>query len=393
MSPRVEYAPVNGEVVKWARESRGLSLNDASKRLKITPSQLDDIERDRAEPTQGLLSQMARVYRRTQGVLLLPKRPEIDETPTDFRTFRGAAAELTADARMAMRSTRGLQLFIEGLVELEPELLPAVNLPSATLSSSPESVGEAERERFGISVEAQNRIGNPLRAFQAWRASLQERGILVAVRSLDPRLECKGFSFHSQVAPLITVSSKDSANGRTFTLFHEYGHFLLGEQGTCIPGSAASSEIPSESWCNRFSAAFLMPEADLVRYVDKRYPALRSQDWNLNHVTAIATYFRVSDWVAGLRLKRVGISDVFDRIKDELEVRGYPAPPTGDGPREKRIPKRIRENGFGIATAILEGVRGNVIDAGEAAEALNLTVEQLSDLETAAALQRAQHSF
>ena len=70
MPPQIQYAPVNGEVIKWARKTRGFTLERAAERLKITPAELRGIESGKAEPRLGLFTKMTRVYRRSQGVLL-----------------------------------------------------------------------------------------------------------------------------------------------------------------------------------------------------------------------------------------------------------------------------------------------------------------------------------
>lgn len=381
MTPPPRTAPVNPEVLKWARESCGYTLERASERLKIATSELDAIESGSIEPRLGLFTRMSKVYRRSQGVLLSPEPPQTEDLPTDFRTFEGVPARLSPGALFSIREIRALQRFITRLTELERELLPVPQIPRFHHSNSPEHVGESERLRFGVSAEAQYQSKSNANAFRAWRTKLHEFGIFVAVRSVDLS-DFRGFSFQSQSVPMITVSSKDSQAGRSFTLFHEYGHLLLGEQGTCVPGSVASEKIPSEAWCNRFSAAFLMPEAAVKQRAESLFPGKAPGDWDQQSVHVIATYFRVSDFVSALRLGRTGISDVYDWIRDDLYALDY-KPTGGGGSGETRVEKRARENGTAIISAVFEGVRSNVVDAGEAAEVLKISSDQfaaLSDL-------------
>lgn len=391
MPRQIQYAPVNGDVLRWARETRGYTVDRAAERLNITPAELSSIEAGDAEPRLGLFSAMTRVYKRSQGVLLSPERPETEPLPTDFRTLEGSPAKLSPEALMAIRDTRALQRFITRLVGLENELLPAVNLPSASHSDSPEQIGEAERERFGVSVESQYRAGNNARALQGWRVRLQEMGVFVAVRSVDLK-DFRGFSFRSPIVPMITVSSQDSEAGRSFTLFHEYAHLLLGEEGSCIPGSASSFGIRSEAWCNRFSAAFLMPEDAVRRRASDLFRHLEPEDWDGTHAHVIATYFRVSDFVAALRLDRVGITDVFERMTNELYARDYKRSGGGGG-GETRVEKRARENGFAITSAVLRGARADLVDFGEASEILKLSADQFVELETLVSDQHQNQSF
>ena len=94
MASAPKTAPTNGPVLRWARITRGLSAEIAAQRLGITTVDLENMETGDNQPSVGLLSQMSRVYRRPQGVLLLPFAPATDPLPTDFRTVGGVGCAL-----------------------------------------------------------------------------------------------------------------------------------------------------------------------------------------------------------------------------------------------------------------------------------------------------------
>jgi len=55
----------NPEVFRWARESAGLEPEDAARSIGIAAASLKAIEGGEKEPSRTMLSNMARVYRRS----------------------------------------------------------------------------------------------------------------------------------------------------------------------------------------------------------------------------------------------------------------------------------------------------------------------------------------
>ena len=81
MAPQPRTAPTKGQVLRWARFTRGLSTEVAAQRLGVATADLANMEEGNDQPSVGLLSRMCRVYRRPQGVLLLPSPPPTDPQP------------------------------------------------------------------------------------------------------------------------------------------------------------------------------------------------------------------------------------------------------------------------------------------------------------------------
>lgn len=88
---------------------------------------------------------------------------------------------------------------------------------------------------MAISYKAPISWENNWVALKGWRQYLENEGIFV-FQIIMPKDEIRGFSLiRENYPPAIIINSKDSPNGRIFTLFHEYGHFLLNKSGVCIP--------------------------------------------------------------------------------------------------------------------------------------------------------------
>lgn len=69
----------------WARESLGVSLADAAKRVDRQPEELIAWENGSAQPTIGPLRELAALYRRPLAAFLLPAVPKDPPPPADFR--------------------------------------------------------------------------------------------------------------------------------------------------------------------------------------------------------------------------------------------------------------------------------------------------------------------
>ena len=393
MAPAPKTAPTNGPVLTWARITRGLSAEIAAQRLGITTVDLGNMETGDDQPSVGLLSQMARVYRRPQGVLLLPIAPPTDPLPTDFRTVGGVGSALGEETLRAIFEARHVQHFVSELVEIEPELIRASNLPEYSVGDSPEAAGERERIGLDVSQAAVLGAGTGRKTFYGWRTRLQDLGILVLLKSF-PVQDCRGLSLTGEnLVPAIMVTSQDSNNGLTFSLVHEYAHLLLRQPGSCIPGSYRSENVPAEPWCNRFAAAFLSPETGLLSEVRMSVGDKPDQSWTIYDIHNVARRFRMSDFAMALRLKSVGITSAFDRIRDDLYAGDYKPQTSGGGGGETRTETRVRENGTAAITTIVDAVNMDVVEAGEACEMLGLDTSRLAELDLIARKHKRDQSF
>ena len=86
--------PVNPEILRWARETAGLTLEDASHKLGIQIARgvspvdrLNALETGDVEPTRPLLLKMAKQYHRPLIVFYMEKPPRKGNRGQDFRTL------------------------------------------------------------------------------------------------------------------------------------------------------------------------------------------------------------------------------------------------------------------------------------------------------------------
>lgn len=372
-------------MLRWARNARGLSLRESAHALGIREQELADIESGALEPSSTVFDKMIRVYRQSESVLLLAQPPDIDPLPRDYRTAAGRRTRLSPETRLAIRDARELQRYVSELVSDDPQLIDRVTFPSVTLADDVEVQAKNERVRIGVPLATQLKWKTGDDSFNRWRDWLEKKGLLILLKKM-PWKDCRGFSLmDGELLPTVVVNSEDTPAARVFTLFHEYGHLLLGNAGIC---QALKDTGNAEKWCNRFAAAVLLPADELRAHIKTlEAKAGPSYDWPMSQVSRLATYYRVSRPVIALRLQslELAIPDYYKRHRNELhsfDLRPQPETP----PKIVRKPgwkekQKLREVGITAASVILNAWKEQIADATEAADILNLSLDELYGLQ------------
>jgi len=381
--------PAKREVLIWAREASGYTRGEAARLLGLREPELAAIESGEILVTSAVFQRMITAYHQVESVLLLPYPPETDPLPADYRTTGTAPATLSPQTLLVIREARRIQHYVSDLVAEDRELLLRAEIPLASFSDSPEGLAARERARLGVTIDMQQRWKPGAEAFDQWRACVQDCGILVLLKKM-PWEDCRGLSFwDEQLVPVIVVNSGDADNARIFTLFHEYAHLMLRESGVCITEPALTHRRQVELWCNSFAANLLVPPDELRRSVETRFPDIGPADWTIKHVERLAAAFRVSRYVMARRLKELDITDFYDRHISELrrfDKRRERERIRPGGARPEI--QRLSEVGTGVASVLLDAWKGSLIDAGEAADILNLRTDDLQPFEDRAEMKR-----
>lgn len=259
---------VEPSLVRWARESAGLSVPAVAKKIGVKPGKFELWEMAGAaeRPTATQLERLADAVKRPVATFFLPKPPAEAPLPVDFRRPPSAKtpAPLSYATRLAIRRARRLQaVFVELNVdgaERTPRMEVSRNRPAA-------EAARTARELLGVSLEEQAKWRGPELGLKAWRSRLEELGLLVFQLAM-PKEEVSGFSL-SDTVPAIVLNKKDHPARRCFTLFHEWAHLLLGEPGLCFveEGKAEGGDESVEVFCNAFAGSLLVP-MDGLRQLD-----------------------------------------------------------------------------------------------------------------------------
>lgn len=372
--------PVNPAVLEWARVTSGLTVEVAAVAVHRDPQAIAAWESGKSRPTFFALEDLANAYRRTVATLLLPGPPPSPPQPADFRAATGAAPELSFDSRVALRRAQWLQ---ESAAEISAFKQSDSWFGSLALPSDPVAVAREARDRLKIPVGVQMGWPNDYVAFRAWRQAVEGQGVLVFQFSL-PLDELRGLSLTAGRPPVIVLASGDYIRARSFSLFHEYAHLLLGAGGLCIPerGLLYGATVEVERFCNAFAGAVLVPAYDLEHDLEAREITSGGQI-NDRVLEGLASRFHVSRPVMLYRLFDVGHVDrdaFYEKWREwEALNRGKQKATSSGGPRMARAERRILQYGERFVGRVLDAHDKGEVTTGQALEILSLHVGDLPD--------------
>lgn len=374
-----EEIKVEPSVLRWARESSGLSLAAAAHMLHRPQGSLQSLEEGSSNPSLPLLRQMARVYRRPLVALLL-SHPRAETLPTDFRVSVHKAP-LSRPTRLALRRAKRLQLIANEMGAWDFRL--------ATLSSSSfepeqvEALAESIREHLNVSLSDQRQWTHLYDAFGTWRRAIEGQGVLVFQMQM-PLDELRAFSYPHPDPPVIALNTADYIGSRIFSMLHELGHLLLGEGGLCDPDTGRFSEaaVGIEAFCNRFAGAVLVPRAALEEAGDVLARLLSQEIPSDSSFNALTGALRVSRPVILYRLRQLGFLDarVFETKWLEWTAQWRRIKRTSRGPALTRAARRLNERGESFVGRVVRAAETGDIPESTALDYLDLQKGDLGDV-------------
>lgn len=375
---QIEVA-VDPSVLRWARDSAGVSRSEAAAHAGVSEAILRGWEGGLQKPSLSHLRNLAAFYARPLAALLLPEPPTTPPLPVDFRRGGGdRAVKLGRQTRLALRISSRLQLAAVELAEGSP-------FPVGTAAIADDVIEVARRERRNLGVDLREQIAwtDHYEALHAWREAAQDRGSFVFQLPM-PTKELRGFSLSRTSPPVIVFSSSDSPAARIFTLIHEYGHLLLGAGGMCLPDTAPGSGrsvIAEESFCNSFAGALLVPSDDLVRFVAAQAPITADVVPPDEALTPIANRYRVSRQVVWYRLFGVGIVTESVFREKWAEWRGRSAPNPSSGGRGRTSAERaLAQYGSEFVGVVLGAHASGRLSTSDALDYLSIHSRHWSEL-------------
>ena len=384
MAEKPVWVGVNPDVMKWARESIGLTIPDVSKRLNIREGTIEEWETGDRKPTLNTLKKLTNLYKRPLSAFFLPEPPQEQPLPTDFRVLpEDARRPFTRKALLAIRRARYLQSIATELLREEDMTDQFPAFQKVTLDDDPELVAERERNRLGVTISRQSRFRNIYDAFSKWREILESQHILI-LQSRITVAEARGFSLLDNLLPVIAVSISDSIRARVFTLFHEYSHILLDISGICTPESVSPYDTKAqltERFCNHFAGAFLVPRIALSEDSNAREILHRGRIDN-SLLYEIANRFKVSTQVV---LRRLLICQFINREQYEAKLNELEFQQKVRKPRHgfgMATPKRcITENGRFFTSVALAAKEKDIITYSDLADYLAIDLKHLDKVE------------
>ncbi|MCQ9144553.1 XRE family transcriptional regulator [Brucella anthropi] len=307
---------VNPSILRWARETAGLNLEDAAAKLGIGTARgiagedrLAMLESGDLEPTRPQLVKMATQYRRPLLTFYLAEPPSVAARGQDFRTLPAEYAKRDmALVDALLREVRARQEMVRSVLETEDEAVQLRFVGSFDQKQGAEKLADRIRVELGFELHT-FRHGASSKGFSYLRGLAEAAGIFVLLignlgsyhSALNVEL-FRGFALADPIAPFVVINDQDSEQAWSFTLLHELAHIWLGQTG--VSGGRSSSEI--ETFCNDVAGRILLPNAEIAHE-----PSLLNapQRQILDRIAAIAEARQVSYSMVAYKLYRHGIID------------------------------------------------------------------------------------
>ena len=305
---------LNPRMLKWAREWRGRSLEDAARRVSKKP---EDIAAWESKPNLGPTVRQARTlaefYERPFLEFFLTDPPPVKEPElvADFRVHRDAAKpEETRELKLIQgwaEAQRQNALDLYDAIGEEPPIVPDElflkdQVDKADFDEAAENARRVVKfsmiEQFGLPSSKQDQLPTLI------RSKLEGVGILTLRHYGLSAFDARGICIFASPLPIIIFGS-ESPGAQSFTLAHELGHVVLQKSG--ISGKR-TKDNPSvvEKWCDHFASSFLMPR-DEVRAALGQFPLKPPLDEiSDERLQELARRFRVSQHAMLVRLVYLG---------------------------------------------------------------------------------------
>lgn len=329
---------VNPDVLVWARETAGLSVEDAAAKLQLTTSirstaaeKLEALESGEKLPTRNQLNTMSNVYKRPLLAFYMAAPPRTGPRGTDFRQSpdtRGARANAMLDA--LLRDVRARQETVRDMLAEEDDFELLAFVGSITIAQGVDHAVAAISRVLDFDPLAQRR-GDADALFKRLRSGAEAAGVFVLVlgdlgshHSTIPASVFRGFAIADRIAPFVVINAKDARPARAFTLIHELAHIFLGQTGV---SGAISTKNPTtdkarvERFCNDVAGEFLLPGQRFKQGV-AAFDGSDADDARIA-VEAIAARWSVSEPMVAYRLNRTGdLGDAtYNTLRAEYDAR------------------------------------------------------------------------
>jgi len=305
---------VNPKIMKWARETAGLSVEEAARKIELgaahgqTPAErLLGIEAGREEPSRRMLQNMAKKYRRSLVVFYLQDPPEKGDRGEDFRRIQEPLiADYRALVDALVRDIRSRQELIHSIMEdQEADILNFVG--SASLEDGAKDIAEKIIQVIDFELMEFRSKPTAKDAFGYLRYCIERKGIFVLLAGdlgshhtdIPPEV-FRGYVISDPLAPLIVINDNDAYPAWSFTALHEIAHLWLGSTG--ISG-LPSIDVGIEKCCNDVAGEILLPADDLHEFV-----LSRSEDFKrlIERISGFANERNISRSMVSYKLYRSG---------------------------------------------------------------------------------------
>jgi len=387
---RSAEAIIKPELLTWGRYSCGMPKSVAAQKIGVPIEKLLSWESGESRPTIKQLRKAANVYKQTFAAFFLQEAPEVFEPPVhDFRKLSpeedgSLSPELILDIRTSLDRR---EIYLDLMHDFGEN--PLLFKSKTSVQEDPENVALRIRKFLKLTLGKQVGWKNNRIAFNNWRESVENTGILVFQATQVQLFEMRGYSVAKFPLPVIAVNRKDSYAGRTFSMIHELAHIMLRESSLCDldqvqKPTSKSSRI--EAFCNHVAGAVLVPREHLLS--DPIVKEHSGTSWDEFEISSLSKAFCVSREVVLRRLLILGKTSrefYLQKRKDykkELEL--IPKKSSGFVPPSTNV---VSATGKPYTRMVLDAFNSNRITTSDASDFLGVKLKHLGKISHAVGIE------
>ena len=356
---QIDQVPVNGERIKLARESRGLTQAALADAVGIDQTMIAHIERGTKQPGIELLGTLSYELEFSEQFFRLPNAARFERGSLLFRARAGVGK------RILSRAHAQAALVFESILRLSHEVsLVPINLPTA---SDPIEAARIVRELMAAPAGP---LDNLVR-------NIERLGVLILPL---PQLEgCDAFAVwggDSREYPTIGAVIDKPVDRVRMNIAHEVGHLVLHKD--C---SSGTEEMERQAY--RFAAELLMPTAEITS-------DFRSEKLNLFRLASLKQKWNVSMQALARRARDLEFTSdrQYRYLMRQISMRGWRTIEPTFGKVDAEKPRAF--------TKLIEVAYGTPIDIGLISNALKLPeaflIEVLSSCANAPVMTKRQQT-
>ncbi len=384
-----ERAFITPKVLKWARTTAKMSLEDAASKVSVSVEIIEDWEKGASFPTIRQAQKLAKSYQRPFAAFFLPDIPNDFQPLTDFR--KSGSTALSTASVFIIREIQKKQAWISEQNKEDRVGKKDFVGRFTHHKDAPQTV--AEDILKVLKIDPLN-YGSQ-KPIDKWIDRAESNGIFVSRASfihsrlkLDKK-QIQGFAIADPYAPFVFINSDDWNAPQLFTLVHELAHIWIASSGI---SNAIGPEInerlkydPIELYCNEVAARALIPET----YLESLSPSEYAES---KQIFKLAEPFGVSSSALLVRLKEDGLlsAKAYSRLKKQSDIdfktfQQREAEKKELQKRKKGGPNyyllQLKRNSHLFTQIVLDSFKGGRIEPNFASNLLNVKANKFNELE------------
>lgn len=328
-------AIITPEVLAWARNLDGITIDDIAAKLHTAPEKILSWEQGTSYPTVTQAKNLAKQYRVPFVYFYLPDTPKKLKRleKTDYRTFgnNGNSIITSRELRWFLRDIEDRRDAVLSLYEEEKR--EPLSFPiKLSAGADMEEIAAAIRNLLELTEDIQCKFRKPEVALSHCIRVLEKWDVLIFQATKIAPSEMRGLPIAYERMPIIALNRKDEPSARLFTLCHELVHIVTHTSGICNDVNENSvSQNVMEMKCNQIAGKILVPLNELSSH--PTIGKIRKYGFDDSYVYQVSRDFAVSKEVilhALWEMKIITRENYFDILARYIdEYKSYKAKKKG----------------------------------------------------------------